>query len=457
MARNETSNRSDTDISVRMVLMRIAILGYSRQGQSAYEYWDKPGNELVVCDQNDQLAIPSGMQAHLGADYLKGLDGFDLLIRTPALHPRDIVAANPASQYILDKVTTVTNEFFRVCPSKHIIGVTGTKGKGTTSTLIAHILEAAGKRAVLGGNIGIAPTELLKLGIKAEDWVVLELANFQLIDLQYSPPIAVCLLVEPEHLDWHTDMAEYMEAKSQLFVHQKASDQAIYYAQNENSLHVAGHSPGVLTPYMAAPGAYVRDDLIVIGDTEICATSELKLLGKHNWQNICAAITAIWPITQDIAAIRETITQFIGLPHRLEPVRVFKNVTYYNDSFASAPPATKAALDALPEMKVMIVGGFDRGLDITDLVQAFVTHQEDIRQLLLIGQVRQKLADRLKEVGFTKFEVCDSPSMEQIVARAQAVAKASDTIVLSPGFASFDMFKDFEDRGQQYKATVEAL
>src|SRR5512146_2216057 len=152
--------------------MKIAILGFGMQGRAAYEYW-RDGNEITVCDENEGIVLPEGVRGKLGPDYLKGLDEFDLIVRSPSVHPKDIVAAN--SPAALAKVTTVTNEFFKVCPSRNIVGVTGTKGKGTTSTLIAKMLEADGKRVHLGGNIGTPPLDLLKNGIDTGDWVVLEL------------------------------------------------------------------------------------------------------------------------------------------------------------------------------------------------------------------------------------------------------------------------------------------
>ena len=217
--------------------MKIAILGFAGQGQSSYDYWNKKGNQITVCDQSPEVELPKDVTARLGRDYLRNLDDFDLLVRTPALHPRHIVAEN--SPKILDKVTSNTNEFFKVCPTKNIIGVTGTKGKGTTSTLIAKILQKAEHTVHLGGNIGTPPLDILK-DIKKDDWVVLELANFQLIDLKYSPHIGVCLMVEPEHMDWHTDYEEYVAAKQQLFMNQTKTDKAIYYAKNKDSLSMDG-------------------------------------------------------------------------------------------------------------------------------------------------------------------------------------------------------------------------
>src|ERR1700741_4499183 len=352
---------------------------------------------------NPGLVVPEGAHTQLGPDYLSKLDQYDLIVRTPILHPRDIVAANPETPNILDKVTSNTNEFFRACPSKKVIAVTGTKGKGTTSTLITKMLEAAGKRVHLGGNIGIPPLELLKDDIKPEDYVVLELANFQLIDLRYSPHIAVCLMVVPEHLDWHEDMEEYISAKQQLFIHQNSNDVAIYYALNENAESIADASEGTLIPFFKEPGAIVKNGSIVIDTKQICKTDELKLLGEHNWQNVCAAVTAVWQITQDTEAIRKAAINFSGLPFRIELRREVNKVRYYNDSFATGQGATIAAIDAIKEPKVLIIGGYDRGLDLTELAEEVVAASESIRKVVLIGVAAERTAQLFTEHGFTNF------------------------------------------------------
>lgn len=436
--------------------MKIAILGYGAQGRSAYAYW-RGSNEITICDSNANLKVPDDVHKHLGTDYLKGLQEFDLLVRTPVLHPREIVKANPEAPNILGRVTTVTNEFMRVSPTKHIIGVTGTKGKGTTCTLIARMLETAGKRVHLGGNIGIPPLDLLKNDIRPSDWVVLELANFQLIDLKQSPPIAICVMVNEEHLDWHTDFAEYLRAKQQLFVHQTAQDIAIYYAKNEFSKQIAAVSPGNLTPYMRHPGAVVETGNISYGGQTICSVGELKLLGKHNWQNICAAVTAVWPVVQNTEPLRETLINFSGLPHRLELIRELNGVTYYNDSFASGPGATIAAIETIPKPKVMIIGGYDRGLKLEELAKSVRQHLTSIKQVLIIGASADRTAKAFLAEDFKKFEVLPFKTMTEIVTYAHQTAQPGDAVVLSPGFASFDMFKNFEERGLQFTAAVKAL
>lgn len=434
--------------------MKIAILGYGAQGRAAYEHWHD-GNEITICDGQVIKDVPAGAETRFGPDHLRNLDRFDLIVRSPIVHPRDIVAAN--SPAILDKVTTVTNEFFRVCPSRNIIGVTGTKGKGTTSTLIAKMLEADGKRAHVGGNIGTPPLDLLKDNIRPEDYVVLELANFQLIDLKYSPPLAVCLMVVPEHLDWHGDHDEYVEAKQQLFSHQTSDDLAIYYAENETSRQIVAASPGRQLPYYAAPGAVIQNDKVIIDEQNICEVSELKLLGKHNWQNVCAAVTAVWQISQNVEALRSVLTSFSGLPFRIEFRREVDGVRYYNDSFASGPGSCVAAFQAVPGPKVMIIGGYERGLDLDEIPEALNSAPDDLRKVLLIGASAKRAAEVFEKHGLTNYEISEAKDMPAVIKQAAALAKPGDAVVLSPAFASFDMFKNFEDRGRKFNAAVEAL
>lgn len=425
------------------------------QGRSAYEYWNTPDNQITICDQDENLHLPPGVDARLDSDYLHDLARFDLLIRSPRLHPRDIVAVN--SPETLKKVTTNTNEFFRVCPSRNIIGVTGTKGKGTTSTLIAKMLGAAGKRVHLGGNIGTPPLDMLKDNIRPDDWVVLELANFQLIDLKYSPKIAVCLMVVPEHLDWHADMEEYIDAKKQLFVYQKSDDIAIFYANNGASKKIAGAGRGQKVPYFAEPGAVVAEGKVQIDGQNVCGVDEVKLLGKHNLENVCAAITTVWQISQDIESIRKVIVNFVGLEHRLEFVREVNAVKFYNDSFAATPDAAIAAMKAISGPKVMIIGGFDRNLPIDHLVEAINNSMDQVAKVVLIGASAGRLAKALAGVGYKNYTSCDKKNMTEIVTAAKAETQAGNSIVLSPGFPSFDMFKNFEERGLKFKEAVNAL
>lgn len=207
--------------------MKIAILGFDIEGRASYEYFAAQGHDITIHDQKTDLQLPAGAVSVLGETYLDNLDRYDLLVRTAGLPPSRILEKNPSVE---PKVTTHINEFMRACPTRNVIGVTGTKGKGTTSTLIAKMLEAAGLDVRLGGNIGVPPLSFLNK-LSNDSWVVLELSSFQLIDLKTSPHIAVCLMVVPEHLDWHPDVDEYFSAKSQLFAHQTTNDAAIFFCR----------------------------------------------------------------------------------------------------------------------------------------------------------------------------------------------------------------------------------
>jgi|AntRauTorckE6833_2_1112554.scaffolds.fasta_scaffold00046_9 UDP-N-acetylmuramoylalanine--D-glutamate ligase len=438
--------------------MDIAILGFDRQGRSAYNYWASADNSITICDKKSDISVPEDAATQLGEEYLKNLDRFDLLVRTPGLHPRDIQKANPSKPDIIDKVTTVTNEFMRVCPSKNIIGITGTKGKGTTSTLVANMLEAAGKRVHLGGNIGIAPLDMLQDSIQPDDWVVLELANYQLIDIVHSPAIAVCLMIAPEHLDWHGSLDEYLRAKQQLFLYQSEEDVAIYKATDNRSMQLASSSIGKTVPYMAKPGAIVENDAIVIDQKKVCRVSDIPLLGAHNIENVCAAITCAWQVVQDPAAIREATRNTTALPFRIEERRTVNGVTYYNDSFATNPDATIAAIKAVDQPKVLLLGGYDRGLDFTELASCIASKTHHVKHVVLYGATKQRLADALTQAHYSAITVLDAvENMSKVIETANSVVSQGDAVVLSPASASFDMFKNFEVRGQAFNQAVESL
>ena len=433
--------------------MNIAIVGFGLEGRSALRYWQEQGAEVVVCDRDEQKQVPAGVATQLGPGYLKNLDRFDVVMRTAGLHPNIILAENPG---VAGKITTTVDEFLRVCPTAHTIGVTGTKGKGTTCMLIATMLEAAGKQVFLGGNYGTSPFDFLPK-LTPDSYVVLELSSFMLFDITHSPHIGVCLMVQPEHLDWHGDADDYVHAKSNLFAHQTPSDIAIYYAKNQLSHRIASRSPGRKIAYFDEPGAYVHDGAIMIDQTVLAKTSQLRLLGQHNWQNVCAAATAVWQEVQAPDAIRQVLATFQGLPNRLEFVRELHGVRFYNDSFASDPYATEAALAAIPGPQVLIVGGYERMLPLEEFARTVAAQHKAIRTIILIGASAKRVAASLQTAGFANFHLSPAKTMGDIVREAQAHAQNGDAVVLSPGFASFDMFTNFEERGQLFKEAVHAL
>ena len=430
--------------------MKVAIVGYGIEGQSSYEYFVGQDYEVTICDQNTELAIPPGASTQLGEHYLDNLNNYDLIVRTAGMPPSVILDTNPG---VVQKITTQLNEFLKACPTKNIIGVTGTKGKGTTSTLITRMLEAAGKHVFLGGNIGIPLFSFIS-ELQPDSWVVLEVSSFQLMDLQSSPHIGVCLMVVPEHLNWHTDMAEYLESKSHLFAYQSPTDVAIYFAENDNSKQIASTGSGQKIPYFAKPGAIVENKAITINDQEICKTSELKLLGEHNWQNACAAVTAVWQITQDVEVFRGVLTTFSGLEHRLQFVRELNRVKYYDDSFGTTPETAIVAIKAFTQPKVIIIGGSEKGASFEELAKTVA--ESNIRHVVLIGEQAQSIEKALRTQNFTAYS-SGGTTMDEIVANSRSVAQPGDVVLLSPACASFDMFKDYKDRAAKFTTAVQAL
>lgn len=411
--------------------MKVALVGYGVEGKSAEAYWLAKGDDVTICDTDSDLT------------------GYDLLVRSPGVHPRKL----PEGAH----VTSVTNEFMAVCPVP-IFGVTGTKGKGTTSSLLSEMLRNAGKTVHLGGNIGVPALDLLP-NIQQDDIVVLELSSFQLMDAKKSPHVSVCLMIAPEHLDYHSDEQEYWDAKGNIFAHQVASDIAIYNKNNQMSVDLAYTSAGTKIPYDAEgvdrSGAYVLDGAIWYQDTRICSVSDVALLGRHNLQNVCAAVAAAWHETQDVAAITQAIQGFKGLPYRLQDVATIRGVRYINDSIGTTPESTIAAVEAFAKPKVLILGGSDKGASFTDMAQSITA--SNVSGVVIIGETGDQIASELQMAGYPDDQVKRAASMQDAVTQCSELAEAGEAVLLSPACASFDMFDSYKDRGDQFNAAVAAL
>ena len=431
--------------------MNVAIVGYATEGKVSANYFYSLGHTVTICDQDATTQVPSDFKSQLGDLYLQNLDRFDVIVRSAGISPNVLLTKNPT---IEPKITTAVNEFLRVCPTKNTIGITGTKGKGTTSTLVTKILEAAGHTVFLGGNIGRSPLDFLN-EIKSNDFVVLELSSFQLCDMSHATHFATCLMVVPEHLNWHTDMTDYTTAKKQLFRHQTEHDFAVYYADNATSKDIASVSPAAKIPFYAPPGAFVQDDNIVIDNQTVCSTDELSLLGSHNWQNICAAVTTVWLAgVHNTDAIRSVLTTFKGLEHRLEFVRELDGVSYYDDSFGTTPETAVVALRSFTNPKVLILGGSDKGAQYDELAQAI--HEDAVRKVILIGDQAERIRISLDAIGFHNYAY-GGDTMTDIVKTAHSAAESGDVVLLSTGCASFGLFNDYKDRGDQFKHAVHLL
>lgn len=448
--------------------MKIGIVGWGLEGQSAYRFYGAEHEYLIVNEeprddfpmQDRQVRVQflnaprtPGLTGNVAdLSYLDGLEFCDKIIYTPTSYP-NLKQKFKDDREFWPKATSIWHIFFQEVRSKNIIGVTGTKGKGTTSTLIYEMLKASGKRVFLGGNIGVPVLDFMR-DVSPDDWVVLEMSSFQLYSLTYSPHIAVCLMISPEHMDWHADMGDYIQAKANLFRHQKPEDIAIYFADNEYSTKIAAYSPGKKIPYYRQPGAYMDDAKVMIDGSEIIDKSEIKLLGEHNLQNICAALTAAWQVEPDRESYRRALSSFSGLEHRLELAGEVDGVKYIDDSFGTAPDTAIVALKAFEQPKVIILGGSDKGADFAALAQE--VKNSNVRHAIVIGQITDKIAGALSSAGFSGITT-GLDSMTEIVNKARQLAKPGDVVLLSTGAASFGMFKNYKDRGQQFKAAVRSL
>jgi len=431
--------------------MKIAIAGFGLEGQASYRYYSKDSsNEITIFDQNPDFVGPEVVASVVGPDAFEKLQDFDLVLRSPPI-AREHLNTN-------GKIWSGTNEFFAQSPAP-IIGVTGTKGKGTTSSMIASILNAAGKKTWLVGNIGTAALDILP-EMTSDDVVVYEMSSFQLWDIEKSPHIAVVLPIEPDHLNVHKDMEDYVAAKGGIRRYQTANDICIYHARNSYAQQIS--ELNTIAPkqrYGIADdgGAYVKDGAFCVGEHIICSVDVMQVPGVHNIENAAAAISATLQMGISDDAIAEGLRNFKGLPHRIEFVREARGVEYYNDSFSSAPGATIAAINAFTKPELVVLGGIDKGADFSELIET-IKHHHNVKELLLIGEIRHKLQSLLQEAGVTtKTTVFDGRTMQEIVDYLSGQADSGDLVLLSPACASFDMFRDFYDRGDQFRAIVQSL
>lgn len=430
--------------------MNIAIAGYGVEGKASYEYWNaKPDTHVTLVDERPIVDAPADAAIISGEGAFARLNGFDVVVRTAGLAPHKITTDG--------QIWSATNEFFKQCPAP-IIGVTGTKGKGTTSSLIEAMMRASGRKTHLLGNIGVPALSVLPT-IQPDDIVIFELSSYQLWDLQSSPSVAVILLIEPDHLNVHRDMDDYVSAKAHIVQYQQSSDVVVYNAANHYAQDIAKASQAKKVAYGtdARSEAYADDTTFFYEGAPVGSLDELRLIGRHNVENACAAIAAVKQLGVSNEAIIAGLHDFSGLPHRIEFVRSVNGVRYYNDSFSSAPSASVAAVKSFTEPEIIILGGIDKGADFSEL-SATLRSASNIKEIVVIGEIKESLATILHDNGVSApLTILDASTMQEVVTYVHSRAESGDVVLLSPGCASFDMFKDFYDRGDQFRALVQGL
>lgn len=393
----------------------------------------------------------------LGEDYLDRLPE-EIIFRTPGLHPN-----HPALVAARANGSTVTSEmelFFQVCPCK-IIGITGSDGKTTTTSLVYEMLCHAGHTCHLGGNIG-APL-LANVGkMHAEDIAVVELSSFQLMDMNHSPAIAAITNISPNHLDYHKDFNEYVLAKTNIYMHQQPGDRLVLNRDDETSMRLPANDNCRLSlsslHIPVGNGAFMRKgDLCMARDGiayPIMAADEIRMPGLHNVANIlmAAAIVQGMCTDEDICAVAR---EFPGVPHRIELVREKGGVKYYNDSIASSPTRTIAGLNSFPKKVILIAGGYDKHIPYDVLGQPICEH---VKALILTGATAPKIRASVEQANcYQKPLITTAADLSDAVRQAAELAQSGDIVLMSPASASFDAFRNFEERGNAFRSLVHAL
>ena len=441
----------------------ITVIGIGISNLPLIKYLVSLGANVTACDRRSAEDLGEnytelenlGVKFNLGDGYLNNLSG-DMIFKTPGMRydvPELLKAKENGSI-----VTSEMEVFFEVCPS-HIIAVTGSDGKTTTTTLIHKMMTDAGYKTWLGGNIGnplLTDTEKMK----ENDWVILELSSFQLHTMRKSPEIAVITNISPNHLDMHKDYKEYIDAKKNIMLYQNEGDTLIVNADNQVTADI-GKSANGAVKYFSRNGmadVYLDRNIIKRGIVEILNIKDIKIPGMHNVENYMAAIAAVSGLVSKDVIVNVAKT-FGGVEHRIELVRTLDGVKYYNSSIDSSPNRTINTLRVFPNKVIMIAGGKDKGIPYDEIGPALAEH---VKVLILIGATSDKIQEALDaEINKTgngkDIEVIRATSYEDAVNTARSKAHDGDVVLLSPASTSFDMFRNFEERGNLFKKIVNEL
>ena len=434
--------------------MKYTLVGFGIEGRSTYNYLKilYPNAVFEIRDLTLPADLPEGVICHYGLDYLKNIDPESLVFRSPSIFSQTILAENPHLQK--NHITHQIEYFLQHCPAM-TIGVTGTKGKGTTSTLIKHIIQHSKKSVFLIGNIGVPALDILAQ-VTEDDIVVLELSSFQLMDIEISPHIAVVLRVTQEHLDIHRDIEEYQAAKLPIVKHQTSEDYAIINTMLPTSQRYCDVVQGRLISIDTTS----IDKVIPIDGMRSVSVEKLLLKGKHNWENILPAIEVAKILNIDPEIIYEAIIRFEGLEHRLEYCGTYDGIEYYNDSFGTTPETAIVALQSFPKIPItLFLGGSDKGSDYTELCNVIAI--SSLKNVILIPTMGEMIWEQFTELypkESQNIQTYEYPeNMEDAVHLAHSITPQNGVVLLSCACASFSRFKNYKERGKLFKEAVEKL
>ena len=448
---------------------KVAIIGIGVSNLPLLEYFYDLNARVTIFDskESNQISVEAmqkiekyGFEFIGGKDSLSRLKGFDIIFRSPSCMPDrpELVEAVENGAVLTSEIEMV----LKLAPCK-VIGVTGTEGKTTTTTLINEIVKKSGRKTYLGGNMG-KPIFTKIRNIKPENIIILELSSFQLSDMDISPDISVVTNIYPDHLNVHKSYEEYREAKKNIFKHQSENGIVVLNYDNEFTREFAKEANGKVIFFSSKEkldDGFIYDK--ADGTIKYCEDGvrrhfikkeDIKLRGIHNYENICAAIAATSSIV-DVDTQIKAIEEFTGVEHRLEFVRELNNVKWYNDSIGTSPASTIAGLNSFDEDIILLAGGSDKGLDYEEVGK---TIARKVKALILTGPTSEKIENATKQALNDKnIEIYYTSNMQESVNLAKDIAKAGDVVLLSPASASFDLYKNFEDRGHQFKDCVNNL
>lgn len=449
---------------------RVAVIGLGVSNIPLIDYLYKLMAKVTVFDEREKekLDIETvekiesyGFDLVTGKNALHFLRGFNIIFRSPSCLPNTLQLASEQKRGAI--ITSEIEMLMNTCPCK-IIGVTGSDGKTTTTTLIYEILKKKGYNCHLGGNIGI-PLFTKVRDFNKDDILILELSSFQLMGMEISPDISVITNISPNHLDKHSSYQEYIEAKKNIFNYQNSSGIVVLNYDNEITREFKSEVEGKVV-YFSSKEKLEDGVIYDEGTIKSCEdgvrkhllnVNDVHLRGIHNYENICAAVAATSTLVDSDTQI-EAIKEFKGVEHRLEFVREINGVKWYNDSIGTSPTRTIAGINSFDEKIVLIAGGYDKNLDYTPIAKPIL---EKVSKVVLMGKTAQKIYDAImKELAANPdvvYPMYKCSTLEQAIERANKIAVPGEIVLFSPASASFDMFKNFEERGEKFKELVNKL
>lgn len=443
---------------------RVLILGFGKEGQSTFRFLRSiiPGMQLIIADQDESL--PSRTDPGLndeyiiwccGPDYLDSVFRADVIIKSPGIPYKNLPPVP------VENITSQTEWFVRAFKNQ-ITGITGTKGKSTTSTLLHHMLLQAKRDTLLVGNIGIPPLSVIEK-ITPETAIVFEMSCHQLQHIRYSPHIALLLNIFQEHLDHYDDLEEYQLTKLNIARHQTSADKLIFnYTDQVSRKLLKQHPPAsslipVSLQRKTGTACFSDEGKVTLrtGNTEIILLEHLmerRLMGEHNLLNIMAAATAAYLLNISTNDIRLAVSSFQPLEHRLESVGIYNGISFYNDSISTVPESTIEALKALKDVHTLILGGVDRNIAYTQLT-AYL-RRSTVKTLIIIGMAGRRIKSEFDHAGESEIRVIEASDYPEVIEIAMKTTPAGKVCLLSPAAASYDWFTNFEERGRAYKDLI---